>query len=255
MYEWLKRLVLRVTRVPPEPEPPLGSPGSLTVFRAAENYLRYRRYVWLFSQGLVALSFLAALAPTGFVVLERGETTAQLVAVVTEFVLLLVYLVQAVVTYITIKLDYEMRWYMVTDRSLRIREGVWHVREMTLTFANIQNLSISQGPVQRIFRIADLKVQTAGGGGGAASTQGVQHSMHVGFFRGIDDAERVRDLMLERLRRIKDSGLGDADDAKTMAEAPRTERGTALAPSLVVELRALHEEARALRAVAERLAG
>ena len=48
-----------------------------------------------------------------------------------------------------VKLDFEKRWYVVTDRSLRVREGIAFVREATVTFAKIQNISMSQGPVQR----------------------------------------------------------------------------------------------------------
>ncbi|HET7537279.1 MAG TPA: hypothetical protein VFJ90_12545, partial [Candidatus Didemnitutus sp.] len=49
----------------------------------------------------------------------------------------LAYLVQIPITYAVRRLDYEMRWYMVTDRSLRIRHGVWRVSESTMSFANI----------------------------------------------------------------------------------------------------------------------
>ena len=65
------------------------------------------------------------------------------------------------------KLDYDYHHYVITDRSLRIRAGVWHVHEMTMTFANVQNISIRQGPLQRLLGIADLVVQTAGGGSSA----------------------------------------------------------------------------------------
>src|SRR5262245_56911908 len=46
MYERFKRLVLRVFRVPPEPHAPAGSPGSLRVFRAGENYYKYKLVLW-----------------------------------------------------------------------------------------------------------------------------------------------------------------------------------------------------------------
>src|SRR4029077_20010196 len=83
-----------------------------------------------------------------------------------------------------LRLDFDKRWYVVTDRSLRVREGVLRVSEMTVTFANIQNISVSQGPIQRALGIADLRVDTAGGGSttpGHAATQ----SMHTAWLRGI----------------------------------------------------------------------
>ena len=84
-----------------------------------------------------------------------------------------------------LRLNFEKRWYVVTDRKLRVQEGVVHVREMTITFANIQNISVEQGPVQRMLDIADLKVETAGGG----LYRNPKHpgqNMHAAFFRGID---------------------------------------------------------------------
>jgi uncharacterized membrane protein YdbT with pleckstrin-like domain len=111
---------------------------------------------------------------------------------------------------------------MVTDRSLRLREGIFSVKETTLTFANVQNISIRQGPLQRLLGLADVVVQTAGGGGGGDSTHhsgGPRESMHTGVLRAVDEPERVRDLILERLRLLRDAGLGDPDDHHAPAHA------------------------------------
>ena len=83
-----------------------------------------------------------------------------------EGVVLTLAVIRVFVRLLVIKLDYELRWYLITDRSLRIREGIWSVREITLTFANVQNVSVTQGPVQRLFGVSEVVVETAGGGGG-----------------------------------------------------------------------------------------
>ena len=102
---------------------------------------------------------------------------------------------------------------MVVDRSLRIREGVLIVREMTINFANIQNIAISQGPLQRVLGISDLRLETAGGGGGGGRPeQGRVENLHTAWFRGIDNANHVRDVIQQRLRLLKDSGLGDREE-------------------------------------------
>lgn len=86
-----------------------------------------------------------------------------------------------------------------------------------MTFSNIQNVAIRQGPLQRFFGIADVEVRTAGGGGGGSG--GGQHenpsaeNMHIGYFRGVDNAEEIRDLIMNHLRRLSASGLGDPDEA------------------------------------------
>ena len=73
---------------------------------------------------------------------------------------LVTYLIQLPVTYFLLRLDYEQRWYMVTDRSLRLRSGVWSVRELTMSFANLQQITVSQGPLQRYLGLADVCVRS-----------------------------------------------------------------------------------------------
>lgn len=253
MYEGGKSLLLRLLRVPHEPHPPEGSPGSLRTFRAAPAYYKYRLLGWALANGWVLVVALAAIGglSAGLAKSEAppGVVTALAVLEALGFAGLLAGLV---VSYLTLRLDYEMRWYMVTDRSLRIREGIWHVHEMTMTFANIQNISISQGPLQRLFGIADLRVQSAGGGGmGAAHAGKGQPGMtdlHVGFFRGVENAEAIRDLVLHRLKLLRDAGLGDHDD-------DHSARPPAAAAGLIEALRELKDEAALLRQAAEREGG
>lgn len=240
MFRSVADRLLHALRVPGEPHDPEGQ--SLLVFRADEGYYRYRVAIfWIFR-----LVFLVACGYVGFFVVlvasavlgdRRAKrafpvdpATLQTIVLVVAGVLAVVYLAQAVLAWATLRLDYELRWYKVTDRSLRIREGVWFVREMTMSFANIQNISVAQGPIQKMFGVSDLMVQSAGGGG---AEQG--RSLHVGYFRGIARAQEVRDLILERLRKLKDSGLGDGDDAPITVEDA---------------LREVRDEARALAAAA-----
>ena len=77
---------------------------------------------------------------------------------------------------------------MVSDESLRIREGLVRVPEQTMTVANIQNMRISQGPLQRLFGLAEFEVHTAGGGGKATEDdKSATRNLHVGHFRGLGD--------------------------------------------------------------------
>ena len=160
------------------------------------------------------------------------------------------YLFQLPLTYAVRRLDYEMRWYVVTDRSLRIRTGVWSVQEITMSFANLQQVEVSQGPLQRLLGLADLKVQSAGGGDVAPGKQGHQDSLHIGFFHGVENATEIRDLIQDRLRRFRDSGLGDPEEVRRAALPPAMPVSPA-APSheagVLAAARELAAEARALR--------
>ena len=124
---------------------------------------------------------------------------------------ILAYFAQLPVTYLIARLDFELRWYMVTDRSLRIRHGVWKISESTMSFANIQQVVVSQGPLQRALGLADVKVQSAGGasGGDKHHSGGSGEDMHLGLFHSVTNAPEIRDLILDRLRRFRESGLGD----------------------------------------------
>jgi uncharacterized membrane protein YdbT with pleckstrin-like domain len=160
----------------------------------------------------------------------------------------LVYTTQLVATYAVVRLEYEMRWYIVTDRSLRIRSGLWSIQETTMSFANLQQVVVSQGPLQRLLRIADVRVESAGGGGRTdSSSHGSGQSMHAGGFQGVDNAEEIRDLILERLRLFRETGLGDPDEAVSR-HAPPSLPLLAHREEVLEAGRELLTEARALRA-------
>jgi hypothetical protein len=158
---------------------------------------------------------------------------------------LILYVVQLPVTFLVARLDFEMRWYMVTDRSLRIRHGIWNISESTMSFANIQQVVVSQGPLQRLLGLSDVKVQSAGGGNGGEKHEHHGHDdMHLGLFHSVTNGSEIRDLILERLRRFRESGLGDPDE-KTAPGAPETPASGH--PDLLAAARELAAEARALR--------
>ena len=230
----MKRWVLWFARVPAEPEPPQGSPGSIRVFRAAPNFWKFLIVRWGLKQisGAAALAFFLSLTAGWEASLAAAKADATnkprtrrdwfrsqqhtVAGWVHGFELLGLgfFVLQVPLSLAAARLDYEMRWYMVTDRSMRLREGVFRVREMTLTFANVQNITIRQGPLQRFLGISDVVVRTAGGGGseGHDSHEASHDSMHTGVLRAVDNPEHVRDLILDRLKHLRDAGLGDPDD-------------------------------------------
>lgn len=323
MFDRLRSGVLRLMRVPPDPDPPAGAPGSLRVFRAGRNLYYIGLVRWGLGQagalaGIVfSLVFLAGLedrveqaraelrkaaaqrpaattspqgtgqpdgipetaaapnnpttpepaAATPTVAVDDSKTAKAKqskkqrridgltrlagrwpgwifpLLTLLEWIGVFVYLAQIPITYAMVRLDYELRWYMVTDRSLRIRAGIAAVQETTMSFANVQQVVVSEGPLQRLLKIADVRVQSAGGGGDQAESGG--HSLHTGIFHGVDNAPEIRDLILERLRRFRATGLGDPDDARDHRSP------TAVSGALEAAREAL-AEARALRRTAAR---
>ncbi len=256
MFDTFQRHWLRLLRVPLEPAAPRGEPG-VRIFRAAPRLYTWLRVKWAVAQ------FFALVIPVLASIAARQESLtggfdkgpAGLIVSGINGLLWLLWLIQFVVTYTLLRLDFEQRWYILTDRSLRIREGVLWLNEKTMTFANIQHLTVKQGPLQRLLGIADLEVRTAGGGAiaGTQSSQGTAvGSTHIARFRGVDNAEEIRAVIRDRIRLHRDAGLGDPDDEPT-GRAPDISASAGSAaddlgsPALLAAARELGAEARALR--------
>lgn len=246
MYKTFRAWCERLLRIPHEPAPPPGDEASARVFRAAPAFFKYQAVLWCLGTAIMLGVGLAVLTVLNAALLKGADEghiprfVQGLVLVLSGAVLLLM-AAHACFSLAVLRLNYEKRWYVVTDRSLRIREGVVTVREMTVTFANIQNLSVVQGPIQRALGLSDLKVETAGGGSARPNEQRAGPNLHTAWFRGIDNAEEVRQLIQQRLRALKDSGLGNREEAHANHSPP----GDA---AFIEALRAVREEARALRA-------
>jgi len=243
--------LLRLLHVPPEPEIIAGE-TEVQIFRAAPRYLTWKLVKWGLGQ-LILLSGLVVIT------LQSQISSPYSAWGLVIFALLWTgWVLQLVVTYLILRLDYEQRWYILTDRSLRIREGVWRVTEKTMSFANIQQLTVTQGPLQKLLGISDLVVRSAGGGGSPGGETGSTFvsakNPHIAFFRGIAEAEAIRAQIRGRIREFKDTGLGDPDEVHRAQHrggltSPLTaETGpTALAGAV----RELGREARALRRLLE----
>lgn len=234
LYSALRNVALRLMKTPLDPpEAPAGSQGSVQIFRASPRYLSYRLLGYWLLFGLAWLGWLV-----GAVAALAGREPG---AVVVLFVVALPLAALQFVAYFATRLDFDQRYYVLTDRSLRVRSGAIVVTEMTVTHANVQNLTVEQGPLQKLFGIADLRVQTAGGG--ASHGKGQHDTGHAIQFAGIENAAEVRDRVLAYLRQRggHGAGLGDPDD--------HAARG--LSPRALSALRGVHAAAAALRTAAE----
>lgn len=106
---------------------------------------------------------------------------------------------------VTTRVDYELRHYLVGDRSLRVSMGAWTHHEATLSYANVQNLEVTQGPVERLFGFKSLTVSTAGVDL-AAQRAGMQSS-NVVTLMGLENADELRELILGMLKHHRGGGV------------------------------------------------
>jgi membrane protein YdbS with pleckstrin-like domain len=252
MYNSFRQACERLLRIPHDPAPPPGDEASTRIFRAAPNYYKYLFFIWALKTAvavfIVVVALVVPVVTASLIMLRQGQSWGLLLIMLPLLVLALDVL-GCLFNLAVLRLEFEKRWYVGTDRSLRVREGVVTVREMTVNFANIQNISISQGPIQRAVGIADLRVETAGGGGGSSHHNQHQpiENLHTAWFRGINNANEVRELIQQRLRLLKDSGLGDREELPHLSPALPSRASLLPSLALVAALREVHAEAGALR--------
>jgi membrane protein YdbS with pleckstrin-like domain len=211
VYEGAWGILARWFRVPKEaPELPLHEGEQLSSFHPALGYLRLQKL------GFWILFTIIDIGLIGFwVAITIGWPPGGLLALP---ILLLAVFVPGCIAYLAIHLHFDSTWYVMNERSLRIRKGIWIIREMTFTFENVQNVTVKQGPLQRFFGIADVLVDTAGGGGQVPGGGAHAATLHQGQLEGVDNAPEIRDAILARLRHSRTAGLGD--DAVTSHHPP-----------------------------------
>jgi membrane protein YdbS with pleckstrin-like domain len=240
IYSGLWRILVDWFCVPDEPPTLPVRPGDhIEAFQPAPGFLRYLK-LWFWIVGLLidvglVLAFgaaLIALFMAGF----------WWVAVPLIPIMLAIIIVPDIIAFIAVHLRYDTTWYVMTDRSVRIRRGIWVIQETTITFENVQNLKVSQGPVQRAFGISSLELETAGSGA-STDSKGRQRSMaNRAVIEGVTDAQRLRDMILPRIQRSRSAGLGDEARSTT-----RHGEGTWTAEHLAV-LREIRDEIAAISA-------
>lgn len=205
IYAGLWGVMTRWFRVPAHPPALPSSPGaSNESFKPAIGFLNYLTFhFWI---GLLVIDGAILIAWIAITIAEPAWGVMLLAPALALAIL------PDIVVYLAIHLRYDTTWYVLSDRSLRIRRGIWIIHETTITFENIQNVKVRQGPLQRWFGIANLSIDTAGGGGQQPHGQGNPwQSSHCGLIEGVADAHRIRDLIMSRLGQSKTTGLGDED--------------------------------------------
>jgi membrane protein YdbS with pleckstrin-like domain len=225
----VKAFVLRFAKMPSEPHIPEGTQGSVKMFHPGRNYYKLRVFLWALANLLGAFA-VVAFAAGAF--LNRLPPLVHNLWLAAAWVVVAVFIASLPLTFLIQRLNYEMRWYIVTDRSLRIRQGIVSVEELTMTFANIQEIRVAVNPLQRLLGLADVNVHSAGGASGERGSS----TGHVASFESVDNAAEIRDLMMERLRVYRDSGLGHHPEADQGADV-LTEVDAALA--VLQEVKAL----------------
>lgn len=201
-YSGVWAFITRYLFVSPEAPRLQGADDSnIQSFRPADGFLRYLKFFfWI---GLMVIDL--ALFAIWIILLLNAPVW---VNILLTPIIWAIMIVPDIIAYVALHLRYDSTWYVLSDRSMRIRRGIWQIHETTITYENIQNVTVMQGPLQRYFGISDVKVDTAGGG----SAAGHGSSGHQGLLEGVDCAEEIRQLILAKWKQTKSTGLGDPNE-------------------------------------------
>lgn len=129
---------------------------------------------------------------------------------------------------------YRTLHYEFDDEGLTMRWGILFRREISLTYARIQDIHLVSNIVERWLGLGRVEIQTASGQAGAEMT-----------IEGLHDFEQVRDALYARMRGAR----GQTVAAAVSSTAPRT------APDTAAVVNALNEVTAELKAIRALLAG
>jgi putative membrane protein len=76
------------------------------------------------------------------------------------------------------------RWSVAGD-AVRLRRGVLSVNEVEVPFARVQAIDVQQGPIQRLFGVYEVHVQTGGGGAGGEIVLGALDAADLARLRAL----------------------------------------------------------------------
>ncbi len=83
--------------------------------------------------------------------------------------------------------------------EIYVKKGLVNITRKHVPFRTITNISSRAGPIDRLFGIGTVEIQTAGFSGGASGQGGPEEKLE-----GITFFEEVRDFILQELRKFRD---------------------------------------------------
>ncbi|HEY0143043.1 MAG TPA: PH domain-containing protein [Thermoanaerobaculia bacterium] len=89
---------------------------------------------------------------------------------------------------------YHTMRYSFDSEGISMRWGILFRREITLTYARIQDIHLTSNLIERWLQLARIQIQTASGSSSAEMT-----------LEGLHEFERVRDFLYSKMRGVKEA--------------------------------------------------
>jgi membrane protein YdbS with pleckstrin-like domain len=126
--------------------------------------------------------------------------------------------------------------YRFDDEGVTMRWGILFRREISLTYARIQDIHLVSNVVERWLGLARIQVQTASGNASAEMT-----------IEGLQQFERIRDFLYSRMRGTREHGQRPRHAEAAAQAVPGVALDAAAVEELTATLRTVADEVRSLR--------
>jgi len=121
---------------------------------------------------------------------------------------------------------YQTMRYDFDDEGISMRWGILFRREITLTYARIQDIHLTSNILERWLKLARIQIQTASASASAEMT-----------IEGLHEFEAVRDFLYSKMRGVRGGG-----PASLPVQSPSADNDLAVAlREVAAELRAVRE--------------
>ena len=185
------------------PRPPV--PPSAPSFTSSGQQQLDPKAVWLFFLRSIFVFLFISIWIGGF-----GLTTTLTESSESSVlgIVLVIFLVVLVFSFIWAKLTYHFYRYELTEEGFRKELGVIFKKYVTIPYDRIQNVDIYRGILARILGLSDLNIQTAGMSA-SVGRFGVSGAGAEGRLPALsrEVAEEVRNELIRRARQTKNQGL------------------------------------------------
>ena len=134
----------------------------------------------------IRLFIFLILAIGGFIAfISFSEGVPGFVRVIIALALGLILLYSAAITH----LGFPRKGYLVREKDISYQKGIIFYKLITIPFNRIQHVEVNQGVINRAFKLASVKLYTAGGNAGDLSIPGLPE----------DVAEKIKEFLSEKI--------------------------------------------------------
>ena len=106
---------------------------------------------------------------------------------------------------------YQALEYSIEEDSVKMKEGVFWKKHVTVPYLKITNVDVTQGPIQRALGIGVIHVQTAGAGG----QQGQKSELKI---NGVKNPDELRDQIFKNIKTYHLNRSRDLEKPVTSAD-------------------------------------